>query len=41
MNWLLGDEFYEYEVKDNNNHTIYQSHWHQMLELNFQVRKHT
>ena len=39
VEWLLGDEVLEYEVKDSNNNTVFQPTWHQMLELDFQVRK--
>jgi hypothetical protein len=37
---LLGDEIYEYEVRDSNKETIYQPNWNQVLELDYQARKY-
>ena len=39
VDWLLGEEIYDFEVKDANKMTIFKPPWHQVLEIDYHVRR--
>ena len=39
VEWLLGEEVFDFQIKDDKQVTIYKPHWQQVLVLDYNVRK--